>query len=228
MPIESGTTISELDSLWPLSGDFILEGDNHLRLIKAVLKAQFPGAGAQGFSQPITASEQEINYLGGATSNIQDQIDALTIEYQGNLYAPSGTVMIFFQAAPPVGWSQIKNNNNSMLRVVDNNVGQAGGSDDPVSLVQAAHKHTTAGHTLTIAQMPSHSHTRRMIEYRLSVDDKWIWAEDHVNNNDGNTQQDRPTSTVGGGGSHSHGDTGNAGAISFKPRYINVMTAVKD
>lgn len=77
MPIETGTTIAELDDLWPLGGDPILEGDNHLRLIKAVLKAQFPGEAGEGLAAVISATEAEMNYLVGVTSGIQAQIDAL-------------------------------------------------------------------------------------------------------------------------------------------------------
>lgn len=78
MPIETGTTISELDQSWPLSGDNIQEGDNHVRLLKAILKDQFPGTAGNGFAKAITATEDQINFLVGVTSSIQDQFDAIT------------------------------------------------------------------------------------------------------------------------------------------------------
>jgi hypothetical protein len=226
MPIESGSYISELDSLWPLSGDFILEGDNHLRLLKSVLKAQFPGAGGQGFSQPIIANESEINYLQGLSSNVQDQLDSLESEYSANLYAPSGTVMVFYQASPPVGWSQIQNNNNSMLRVVDSNAGQSGGTDSPITFSVPAHAHTTQGHTLTIGEIPSHRHNKQLRSFNISIDDKPAYVDSTTGNRPNDTN--RPSEYAGGGGSHSHGNTGSKSAVNFKPRYINVMTAVKD
>ena len=43
MGIESGSFINDLDISWPLAGDDVSEGDNHLRLIKTVVKASFPG-----------------------------------------------------------------------------------------------------------------------------------------------------------------------------------------
>ena len=42
MGIESGNYITNLDSANPLSSDNVSEGDDHLRLIKNVLKKTFP------------------------------------------------------------------------------------------------------------------------------------------------------------------------------------------
>jgi len=76
MPLESGSTIAELDESWPLGTDLVLEGDNHVRLTKAVLKAQFPGVDGDGFKIAIISTEDELNYLQGLSSNAQVQIDA--------------------------------------------------------------------------------------------------------------------------------------------------------
>jgi hypothetical protein len=75
MGIESASYLDGLDSAWPLGSDPIAQGDNHVRLLKAVLKATFPGAGGAGFSVPITATEAEINRLSGVTSGIQAQLN---------------------------------------------------------------------------------------------------------------------------------------------------------
>ena len=42
MGLETGTYIDDLVSTNPLAADNVSQGDNHLRLIKAVLKASFP------------------------------------------------------------------------------------------------------------------------------------------------------------------------------------------
>jgi hypothetical protein len=76
MPVENPNgTISGLDVLWPLANDPKSEGDNHFRMLKKLLQDQFPGEGGSGFAEAITATETEINYLGGASSNIQDQLN---------------------------------------------------------------------------------------------------------------------------------------------------------
>lgn len=219
MPVETGTTIEDLDDLWPLSGDAVLEGDNHLRLIKAILKAQFPGVGGDGFATAITATEAEINYLSGVTSGIQAQLDAQEADFQGNLYAPAGTVMIFHQAAAPTGWTQVLTFDNSMLRVVNSGDGSGAGTDSPISWA-SAHVHTTAGHTLTIAEVPAHTHS--FTAYGSNGGNAVETAAAGVG-----TSFVQVTSSSGGGGSHTHGDTGSAGA-TFTPRYINVIKASKD
>lgn len=77
MPLESANTLSALQEIWPLGSDGKDQGDDHIRLIKAVLKNQFPGAGGQGFSTPINATEQNINFLVNLSVNVQDALTAL-------------------------------------------------------------------------------------------------------------------------------------------------------
>lgn len=56
MGLETGTYINDLVETNPLGSDSRAEGDNHLRLIKAVIKATFPGmAGAAWRVQPKSA-----------------------------------------------------------------------------------------------------------------------------------------------------------------------------
>jgi len=87
MPLESTTTIAGLDNANPHSSDDISQGDDHFRLLKAVLKNIFPGANGQGFASVIEASEVELNYLLNARSNIQAQIDALDARITSNAEA---------------------------------------------------------------------------------------------------------------------------------------------
>ena len=54
MGIETGNYINDLDADWPLATDNVSDGDNHLRLIKKVLKASFPGV--DRVSEYITVS----------------------------------------------------------------------------------------------------------------------------------------------------------------------------
>ena len=42
MGLETGTTIADLNENWPEGTDNVSQGDDHLRLIKSVLKSQFP------------------------------------------------------------------------------------------------------------------------------------------------------------------------------------------
>ncbi len=82
MALESGTYISQLNSSNPTTSDDVAEGDDHLRLIKAVLKNQFSGLSG---TTAISASEAELNLLDGVTSttaelNILDGVTSTAAE----------------------------------------------------------------------------------------------------------------------------------------------------
>jgi hypothetical protein len=98
MSLETGTTISQLISSNPTAGDPFSQGDDHLRLIKSVLKTQFPGAAAGGFNTPITATEAELNFVHGVTSAIQTQLNSIS----GKL--PSGIIVMWSGTVAPTGW----------------------------------------------------------------------------------------------------------------------------
>lgn len=57
MSLETGTFISDLDVNNPVVGDQVLQGDDHFRLIKTVLKNTFP-AGSKAFRFPTSSAEQ--------------------------------------------------------------------------------------------------------------------------------------------------------------------------
>lgn len=70
MGLETTTTIAGLVDTNPLDVDMISSGDDHLRLIKAVLKATFPGVGGSGYALPITVFEAQLNKLVPIVDNI--------------------------------------------------------------------------------------------------------------------------------------------------------------
>lgn len=63
MPLETANTIAELDQRWPRGGESASQGDDHLRMIKAVLKKQFPGKGGQGWNKPLTIDVDTLNNI---------------------------------------------------------------------------------------------------------------------------------------------------------------------
>lgn len=73
MSLESAAFISQLDPLNPVGAtDPKSRGDDHLRLVKSVLKNQFPNATAA-----INPTPEEFNYLVGVTAPIQEQISGV-------------------------------------------------------------------------------------------------------------------------------------------------------
>jgi hypothetical protein len=65
--IESATYINTLNNTLPASGDPKSEGDDHLRLIKAVLLSTFPG-----ITGAVAATHSELNTLSGITSTVAE------------------------------------------------------------------------------------------------------------------------------------------------------------
>lgn len=60
MTVEAATYIDTLNASYPASGDQRNEGDNHIRLIKATIKATFPN-----LTGPVTATQTELNQVDG-------------------------------------------------------------------------------------------------------------------------------------------------------------------
>ena len=72
MAKETATYISQLVATNPVASDSVSVGDDHLRMLKTVLKTQFSGLAG---TTAITPSEAELNYVDGVTSAIQTQMD---------------------------------------------------------------------------------------------------------------------------------------------------------
>ena len=67
--------IDDLNSSNPAAGDNVSQGDDHIRGIKNVLKTTFPS-----IDGAITATDTELNYVDGVTSNVQTQFNAITAD----------------------------------------------------------------------------------------------------------------------------------------------------
>lgn len=214
MGIETATFIASLNLGWPLGLDTVSQGDDHLRLIKKVLKATFPGAGGQGLASAINVTETEFNYLAGVTSSIQSQLTSSAF--------PAGTTLPFHQAAPPPGWTLV-NVHDFMLRAVNTGGGGSGGTDSPISMaVVPSHTHTVSG--ITLSSDGDHAHTVPFVDYGGNIDGGGPGLFSLLD-----TPGPSSTSTAG---SHTHTVSGgtisaNAGATNWTPKYANVILCSK-
>lgn len=219
MTVETGTTIADLDNNWPLNTDPVNEGDDHIRLIKSILKTQFPGAGS-GYATPITATEAELNALSGVTGNVQSRLNAL------EALLPAGTILLF-GSTPPPGWSLVDNTTARNL-VVSNSPNSTGGSEDAFSFSKN-HFHATAGHTLTLSELPAHRHRLEGLVLDFSTTLSAPSATRGGYNADstiGGSTTESVSDLQGGGNSHDHGNTLDAN-VSWAPRYRTVVMAEK-
>jgi len=162
MPLEIATNIEQLDQTWPLNGDPLKQGAAHIRQVKSVLKTVFPGLTGNGYSVPITATEDELNFAAGTTSNVQAQIAA--IEVNGLMLMGIIQYSGFFSNIPAN--FQLCDGTNGTPDLTDSFVyGTAtqaeilslGGSADSVV---TSHGHTyDHGHTGATDTTGSHTHT---------------------------------------------------------------------
>lgn len=130
MPIESATYISQLAESNPASADPAAQGDDHIRLIKQVLKNTFPNLSAAVTANAstlnalagLTATPTELDYMAGVTSPVQTQLDTLTSKdtsLDGDIAGldgrvstlesstaipPTGAIMPFAGSSAPAGW----------------------------------------------------------------------------------------------------------------------------
>ena len=134
---------------------------------------------------------------------------------------PAGTVMLFFQAAAPVGWTQVTTHNNKALRVVS---GAGAGTGGSVAFTNAftaqAVNGSNSATTLTSGQIPWHTHTT--IFYGTSGGGT---APSSGGSPSGGTSI-ATDGGIGGGGSHNHTFTGTA--INLAVQYIDLIIASKD
>jgi hypothetical protein len=132
----------------------------------------------------------------------------------------SGTVLLFYQAAAPTGWTQVTTQNNKALRVVSGTGGVSGGS---VAFTTAFASQSVAGTvgatTLSTTQIPSHTHNAFAGTAAGSF--PFFGYSSGYNQN-----LSAATSSTGSGGSHDHTFSGTA--INLAVQYIDVIIASKN
>jgi len=126
-----------------------------------------------------------------------------------------GARMMFQQTSAPTGWTKETNAtyNDAALRFVTGTVGTGGA--DAFSTHFGTSK-STAGHSLSIAEMPAHAHTVVSTQTDGGDSDKTVAG------NSGNVIGDCSTTSVGSGSAHSH--TLN----NFNIKFADCIIAVKD
>ena len=225
--------INSLDPANPINADFVYGSDDWHRFIQQVVFNQFQTSeddSANGYDIAVTAKASELNTLDGINtgSTVESRLAALEADAAT---LPSGTVMSFFQAAAPSGWTQQTTStyDNAMLRVVNTAGGGSGGSDSPILNDKvASHTHTwstTGG---------SHTHS---LEYNTGSGNTAFQnaatfaAQDSVGN--------QYMSSLGASGSrsglvvsstHSHSGTtdANSGASNWTPKYVDMIICSKN
>lgn len=167
----------------------------------------------------------------GAVPLVANEIQAgaiTTVTYDGTLFQisnnardiPSGTVLAFFQAAAPVGWTQVVTHNNKALRVVSGAGGGSGGVQGFTATFNTWNITGNIGNTtLSSSQVPYHDHT-------FPLNDNETGADPVATRGNGAFVASQTTSGFGGGGAHNHTFIGNP--IDLRVQYIDMLLASKN
>lgn len=144
---------------------------------------------------------------------------------------PSGSVVLFYQASAPTGWTQVTTLNDYDLRLVSGTGGTTAGTT-AYSTVFANQTPTitTSGlsagaTTLSTAQLASHTHSYCAGSYGPIGGGGVGCVQPGTASPSGNT-----TGAQGGGGSHTHSISGSAtsSAITLNVRYANIIICSKN
>ena len=127
---------------------------------------------------------------------------------------PSGTVMLFVQSAAPTGWTKSTAHNDKALRVVSGSV--SSGGSVAFSTAFASRAVTIGSTTLSIAQMPSHTHTTTGSMYSGAGTSTYI-------RNDCSADWVSTSNSTGGGGSHNH-----SGSLDMAIQYVDVIICTRN
>lgn len=143
MALESATYITGLVNSYPLSTDTVSQADDHIRLIKTVLKSTFPN-----LNSAVTASPAQLN------SPI-----------------PAGVIVMWSGAVAniPSGWS-LCNGTSGTPDLRDRFVMGAGGTYTVGNTGGSATSSAAGSHTHTEAAAGSHNHTGTSGSTALTVD----------------------------------------------------------
>ena len=159
---------------------------------------------------------------------------------------PAGSLMLFQQTSAPTGWTKATAHDNKALRVVTGSASSGGSNtfaaafntNQTVSGTTGGTGVTitgsTAAHTLTISEMPAHTHTEGGIQEFGTTSSSSTGTRNTGNSSPGNQFE---TQSTGGGGSHSH-DVGTLAGSShthtfsdtfnLDVQYVDVIICSKD
>lgn len=126
------------------------------------------------------------------------------------IFYPSGTKLLFPQAAPPTGWTLDTDVTDHVIMVNDTAGAGTGGNWTLSGMA-------VDGHALTIDEMPAHTHVFRNAGFSVR-------APGSGGGQEATSEADDDTSSTGGGSSHTHGLTNT----SWRPSYLNVVKATLD
>ena len=206
---------------------------------------------AQGAKTLIYCTSDKVEDLFGDDIKVTGNVTATSFVGSGASLTgiepfPSGTSMLFQQTAAPTGWTKQTTHNNKSLRIVSGSVSTGGSNTFTAAFntnqtvngttggTAVTITGSTASHTLTIAQIPSHTHTEGGTQEFGTTSSTSTGTRNTGNFSPGNQYE---TQATGGGGSHSHSAGSLAGdshthsfsdTFNLDVQYVDFIIANKD
>lgn len=226
MPLESATYVSQLNSANPASTDVLSQGDDHIRLIKAVLQATFPN-----ITGPVNLTDTELNAVLTSIAGAGVPVGAITAWYGSSALVPagwhvcdgtlavarsdgSGTIDVpDLRNMVVIGAGAVAAQGTSFGAASQTaDTAAAGGHSHATNPGEGGHAHTgvtVAGHALAVSEMPAHKHLNGVGD---DLGNFFTRGTGPVASNPGHDVQHSSnadtvegfTETVGGGAAHSH------------------------
>jgi len=159
----------------------------------------------------VTITGNNVAFAGTVKSNAGGFVfpDNTTQTTAAATVIPSGSKMPFAQAAAPTGWTQCTSYNDYAIRLVS---GTGGGTGGTVAFTTAFSSSNTGATTLSVCQIPSHTHS---IPASCNGSGGLVKFSSNV------TPSSISTNATGGGGSHTH-------PLSLGVQYVNFILATKN
>jgi microcystin-dependent protein len=244
MPLESATTINQLEPSNPASTDQIRQADDHIRLLKQTIKNTFPN-----ITGPVTVTQAQLN---------------------SPTVIPVGLITFWYgsSASIPLGWALCDGSTVSLLAggtivtpdlrgyvvmganglfatgtttgaiTATADTSGAGGHTHTVDGGAHVHSATATGTSLTTAQLPVHTHLNFISGVADGSDGTATSSPYEASNSGGDTEYDLDfagttpnvgvSSPAGSGEAHDHiisiGSSTHSHAVSEAPNHTHSVT----
>jgi hypothetical protein len=205
--------------------------------VNTVLTSYLPKAGGTMSGAINMGTTNKITNMATPTLSADAATKAYVDTVAGGAGIPSTTRMLFAQASPPAGWTQVTTYNNYAMRIVSGGGGGTGGSvgfttafasQTPSGSVSVSG--TVGGTALTEAQLPSHSHNAFGNGFVCTGNSPGTVLNAVGSGAAFNYVFD--TGSTGSGQTHTHGFTGSGSftgsAINLAVQYLDIIIASKN
>jgi hypothetical protein len=175
-----------------------------------------------------------VQVAAGANITVTTVGDTTTIAGTAPASIPAGSVMAFYNATTPTGWTRITTYTNHMMRITNASWGTAGGTDSPILMNKVpSHTHGVTGNTGTESAPHSHNDNGHQHIINSVLGAGVGFGVGTARGESSNASAVGYASLTTETASHTHNQgtltaVANAGAANWAPLYTNWMMCSKN